>query len=526
MKKILIWILVFFIFLGNTFASYSILDFKFDDKDKREITRELAFVFLTELTLKELPSSYKYINLNFTDVKKDEKIYDSLQKLVYVDLLKNNNGPINKHKKINSYYFYLIFQKLSWIEILDKKTIGVLKNRNLMLWDLKLVKDIYNNFIHNDKSVEVEYKYNLDNFELADVNDENYLKFQILMDVYRTLLTWHYYNKSFSSSDLVYWAISWMAEATWDQFTTFFPPANNKDFYESLSWEFEWIWAYVEMEKPWILKIISPISWSPAEKAWLKWWDIIIKVEWKEITPKMTINQAVRLIKWPAWTKVVLTILRDEKQFDIEVIRDKITIKDVEYSILNDRFHYIKIRMFGEKVLNEFNKSIEEIKNNPNIKNIIIDLRNNPGGYLESVTSILNNFVPKWATTAVVKYKEWNKEYISNSDNILDINNYNVYILINSWSASASEIMVWTLKDYFPNIKVIWEKSYWKWSVQTIRSYVDWSSLKYTIANWYTWKTQKTIDKVWIKPDIEVILDTEKFKTWFDNQLDYILKNF
>ena len=151
-------------------------------------------------------------------------------------------------------------------------------------------------------------------------------------------------------------------------------------------------------------------------------------------------------------------------------------------------------------------------------------MRNNWGGYLNEVVSILDWIVPKGEATAQVDYinQEW--KYISKWLNKLDLNKYELVFLQNKGTASASEIMIWTVKDYFPNTKIVWEKSYWKWSVQTIREFFDGSSIKYTIAKWFTWKTKTWIDWVWIKPDYEVELNEKRLSEyWKDNQLEKAL---
>ena len=275
------------------------------------------------------------------------------------------------------------------------------------------------------------------------------------------------------------------------------------------------------MQTAWVLKIISPLDWSPAKAAWLKAWDVITKVDWKEITPEITLDVAVSYIKWQAWTKVKLTVLRDGKTFDIEITRAKVTIKDVEYKKINNETFYIQIKVFGDNVFTQFSESLQALNKETWIKKVVFDLRNNPGWYLDKVADMLSMFVEKWNPVAIVDSQDWENIYASSWYKTLNLNNYKVYILQNSWSASASEIMIWTLKDYFPDITLVWEKTYWKWSVQTIKSYIDWSSFKYTIAKWFTWKTKTWIDKVWIKPDVE--LKPDETKPTEDNQLNYIL---
>ncbi len=486
-----------------------------------ELDWGIVFKYIWDVLLKDIPESYKYIKLDYLDLKEGLESYKNVQKLVYANVLPNKKVKINFSSKVNSYYFFKIVSYITWFDFITEKNISILKSRNVKYSDLLMINEV---LLQDEQMTENQIKEQ-EYYSTLFQTPEEKKKFQIYMDVYNTLLKDYYNSYSVDKNKLIYSSIEWLAEWSDDKFTTFFPPTEAKDFEESLSWEFEWIWAYVDMEKPWELRIISPLSGSPAEKAWLKWWDIITKIDWFEITKTMTVNEAVAKIKWPTWTKVKLNILRDWQEIELEIIRAKIIIKDVEYKNLNNNFFYIQMRMFWDNVFKEFNNSLDELKKSW-LKKIIIDLRNNPWWYLDQVAEILSLFVKKWESTAVVKYKDSNEKYISYWYDKVDLGGYQVYILANSGTASASEIMIATLKDYFPNIKVIWEKTYWKWSVQTIKTYYDWSSFKYTIAKWFSGKNEIWIDKVWISPDIEVVLDTEKFKNWEDNQLNYILQNY
>lgn len=508
-KKI-IWIILLILILNTSFLSV----YWNNTLKNKELSREIIYRYIWEKILKEVPKSYKYIKLEFLDIKPNTKLYEALQKMVYVDIVSNKKININKNKYLWAYYFYNLINYLTWIKLTNQQNKQTLKSRNTSLDDLKIINSIINNI--NEKII-----YN-DIFSNVESNEE-YNKFQILLDVYNTLLNEHLDSEKLDKIKIIYSAIEWLSNWSQDQFTTFFPPVKSKWFSQDLNWEFEWIWAYIEMKKPWLLKIISPISWFPAEKSWLKWWDIITKINEIIIDEKMSIEDCVALIKWPAWTTVKLTILRNNEELEIEILRAKIILKDVEYKIIDNKFFYIKVRMFWNKVFGEFVNSIEELKKQTEIKKVIIDLRNNPGWYLDSAVNILSLFIQKKDPVVIVKYKDSESSYNSYWYDKLDLWNYEIYILANSGTASASEIMIWTLKDYFPNIQIIWEKTYWKWSVQTIKSYYDWSTLKYTIAKWFTWKNKIWIDWVWISPDTEIILDLEQFKDWKDNQLDYII---
>jgi len=161
-----------------------------------------------------------------------------------------------------------------------------------------------------------------------------------------------------------------------------------------------------------------------------------------------------------------------------------------------------------------------------NIKKIIFDVRNNPGWYLDEVSYMLSYFVPEWEATAIIEYTDSKKEFISRWYDLLDASKYELVFLQNGWSASASEIMVGTMKDYFPDMTIIGEKSFGKGSVQSLKNYYDGSTLKYTTAKWFTWKTKTGIDGVWITPDIEIEIDLERLKNaQYDNQLEWAKRN-
>lgn len=478
---------------------------------ENNLTRWNIFNFFWDNIWSKIPESYKYIKLNFTDIEENTELYDSLQKLVYLDLIKNVKIKINPDKNLDLYTFYKMSEKIFWLNIItltDKTKLlsEITKsedlNKMLDLVDLAKSAKKAQDLMENTKKSKVEQKK------------------QIFTDVYNTLLD-NYYDKSkIDEEKYVEWAIEWLTNSLNDKFSVYFPPTQSKDFLESLSWEYEWIWSYVDMETPWVLKIVSPIPWSPAEKAWLKWWDIVTKVDLKEVTKENSLAEVISWIKWPAWTKVKLTIKREDKIFDVDVERAKIIINDVDYKSLNDEVYYIQIKSFWDHVRADFKKALDELSTKKSVKKVILDLRNNWGWYLSEVADMLSYFVPLNQPTAYVKYINDDESYFSSWYNLVDFTKYRLIILENSWTASASEILIWTLKDYYPNATIIWEKSYGKWSVQTIKPYVDWSSLKYTIAKWFTWKTKTWIDKVGIKPDIELELNIEDFKKGTDNQLD------
>ena len=467
---------------------------------EKTITQEKLINDIADEVSGKIPKSYKYIKLNIRGVSSDSKIYSSLQKLVYLDLFPNKIFYFNKNKVLKNTEAEKIRVAIIW-----KKTTKEVKKV-----DLSFKKEVI--LLKTPEKVKINYR---------DSSKELKKKQKIFQSVYDTLLDSHYDKNNLTEIELLDWAIKWLAKGTGDKFTTYFPPLENKSFMETLDWKFEWIWSYVEMEKPWVLKIISPISGSPSEKAGIKWGDIITEVDWKKITEKVSLQEAISWIKGPKKTPVVLTVLRNKKIINITVIRDTIIIKNVEYKKINYKTFYIKLVNFWKNISWDFDEALVELEKNKWIKKIILDVRNNPGGYLSEVSKMLSHFVPKGKETVVVKYLKWNQNYYSTGKTIIDFDKYKIVILQNSGSASASEIFVWTIKDYFPKATVIWEKSYWKGSVQSVKPYSDGSSLKYTIAKWFTGKTQTWIDGVGIPVDIKLEFDFEKFKkTKIDNQLE------
>ncbi len=509
-KKNLSIILVFLFIIFNInileASSITIISKENFEKQKLEINVWEMLIFFGQMYKNKIPESYKYIDLQFTWIEKSSKIYSSLQKLVFVDIINNNSIRLNLDKKINAFAFYRFAEKNYKVNLIKDWEINKLKWRNAIFQDFENIKNrlqiTKSDFSLNKKWIKLNTKK------------------EIFADVYKTLLRWHYNRDNLDKNKMIEEAIKGLAKWTWDKFTTFFPAIDNKKFNEALTWEYEWIWSYVDMESPGVLKIVSPMPGSPSEKAWLKWGDIVTHVDEKKITEKNWLSEVVSWIKGPAWTKVVLTIKRWDEILILEVIRARIILTEIESKKLNPTTLYIKMKFFWPKISSEFRKSLEILKTDKNINKIIFDLRWNWWWYLDEVSSILSHFVPKWEATAIVKYHNSQTKYRSKGYNDIDFSKYKLVVLQNSWTASASEIFIWTLKDYFPKTTVIWEQSHWKGSVQTIKSYKDWSSLKYTVATWYTWKTKTWINKIWITPDI--VMEMEKY--WVEKSKDIQLQ--
>ena len=290
--------------------------------------------------------------------------------------------------------------------------------------------------------------------------------------------------------DMVYGAISGMVKSLGDPYSVFFNPEESKIFKSSIQGEFEGVGMEIGIRKE-ILTVVAPLKGSPAERAGISAGDKILKIDDK-ITPDLTVEEAVTLIRGPKGTKVKLTIARngDEESRVIEVERDviKIPIIDTETKKvvtqkgsekkeedLGDIF-VIRLYNFSENSPESFRSALREmiVKNR---SKLIIDLRNNPGGFLEAAVDIASWFLPQGKNLPMV-------------------------VLVNQGSASASEILAGALKDH-GKAKLIGEKTFGKGSVQEFLPLTADTSIKITVAKWLT-PNGYSISEGGLMPDIEL----------------------
>ena len=350
------------------------------------------------------------------------------------------------------------------------------------------------------------------NFKESDINvikvnseDLNLTKF---WETYKLLKDKYYSLEWVQKDDLVDWAIAWMVDAIWDKHSQFMNKTESKSFNDALSWDFEWIWAVVEKTPIWV-KIDRILKGSPAKRFWLKKNDIIISANWENVVG-LNIWEAVEKIKWPAWTHVILNILRqwEKSDFEIDVTRAKIKIPTVESKEFDDNKNiwYIALNMYWQNSSSEFKKLLDEFKDK---EWIIIDLRDNWGWYLTAAVEIVSNFIENEKEIVNVKWKNILHNTSYKSAGLSDKYKWKIVIIINWNSASASEITAWALRDYNKAI-LVWTKSYWKWSVQEPFRFSDGSQLKFTIAKWFT-PNGLNIDDNWIEPDIKIEFKKEDY---------------
>ncbi|PIR54642.1 hypothetical protein COU74_05125 [Candidatus Peregrinibacteria bacterium CG10_big_fil_rev_8_21_14_0_10_36_19] len=315
----------------------------------------------------------------------------------------------------------------------------------------------------------------------------------------------------------VYGAVKGLVDAYGDPYTAFMTPDESKSFSESLEGTLEGIGAELVVEDQ-MLTIVSPLRDSPAEKAGLLPGDIIYKIE-DEIASDMSLFDAITKIRGEKGTTVNLTIVREgvEKPFEVSIVRQNINIDSVTSEKLDGDIAYLSVNQFNDKTNEQFGAAISEmLLDEP--KGLIVDLRYNSGGYLDVAVEILSYLLDKGKDAVIIK--ERGKE-----DTILKTNgnpkllNVPLVVLINKGSASASEIVAGGIQDYKRGV-IMGTQSFGKGSVQEVESFSDGSSLRLTIAKWFTPKG-RTIDHVGLVPDIIVEQKESDKNKKADTQKEY-----
>ena len=335
----------------------------------------------------------------------------------------------------------------------------------------------------------------------------------------------YYDKKAINSQKLLNGAISGLVESLDDPYTVYLPPQQNTDFKQGLAGKFEGIGAELGMRGKQII-VVAPLDGSPAQKAGVEAGDAIMKVN-DQLTFGWTINQAIDKIRGPKGTDVTLSVIHKdaEKLSDIKISRDTITVKSVvvwtkklkDISEINSKklgngdavVTYIRLSQFGDNTNQEWvgiaNSVALDVKKGGNYKGIILDLRNNPGGYLSDAVFIASEFLPR-GTVVIQEDGRGNRNNLNVSRNGL-LHDVPLIILINKGSASASEIVAGAMRDH-KRASLVGETSSGKGTIQQAEDLGGGAGLHVTVAKWLTpngvWVHQKGLT-----PDIEVAFDTK-----------------
>ena len=335
------------------------------------------------------------------------------------------------------------------------------------------------------------------------------LEFSLFWRVWETLETKYFDKDKLIPSKMIYGAIKGMVAAVGDPYTVFLPPSENKVVQEDLQGSFEGVGIQIGF-KGTQLAVISPLPDSPAEKAGARAGDFIIGIrdEGKGIdrgTGGISLPEAVQAIRGPAGSTVTLTLLREDsvEPIEIDIIRASIEVPSVTLSLVgeNENIAHVKILKFSGETLDEWEEVVIELLKNPEVAGIIMDVRNNPGGFLQGAVDLASEFLDTGALVVIEDSSDGSFEEFK-VERIGRFKNQKVVILINGGSASASEIFAGALRDN-EKIQLIGQTSFGKGTIQEPQQVDNGAGLHVTIARWLT-PSGFWVDEGGLVPDVEV----------------------
>ncbi|HLL60619.1 MAG TPA: S41 family peptidase [Candidatus Nitrosocosmicus sp.] len=353
----------------------------------------------------------------------------------------------------------------------------------------------------------------------SNSNPKN-IDFSLFWDTWNRLEEKYVDKEKIDPKKMYYGAIKGMVASVDDPYTFFLTPDENKQSKADLGGKFEGIGAQLGLKNNAII-IVAPIKNSPAEKAGVRPGDIILKVDGDD-SQGWTLNEAVNRIRGDKGTKVKLTLLRDKKEVNVEITRQQIYVAPVEIAYENN-VAILKVNKFGDDTNSDWTKAVTDVEskwNNKEIKGLILDLRGNPGGYLQSAVYLSSEFLPYGKLIVRQEYTNGDKEDYTVERNGR-LQNIPLVILIDEGSASASEIVAGALRDH-KKATLIGEKSFGKGSIQEAIDLSKGAGLHVTIAKWIL-PGGDWINKKGIEPNIKITNEIKEGNTMTrqdDKQLD------
>lgn len=309
------------------------------------------------------------------------------------------------------------------------------------------------------------------------------------------------YVDDVDAEELIHNAIRGMV-GNLDPHSSFMPPEAFDDLRDDTKGEFSGIGIVITMKDS-ILTVVSPIEGTPAYKAGIQAGDIIVKID-DQSTKDMALWEAVSKMRGPRHKAVTITVIRDGEaaplEFDLK--RDMIPMTSARSAVLSPGYGYLRITNFRMNTLEDVEAQLKKLENNENdLKGLVIDLRDNPGGLLDQAIKICDLFLDKGLIVSIKgRQRENTQEFNAYPDS--EAREYPIVVLINGGSASASEIVAGALQDHHRAL-ILGTPSFGKGSVQTVRPLKDGFGIKYTIARYYT-PSGRSIQAKGIVPDIEV----------------------
>ncbi|MBU1032381.1 MAG: S41 family peptidase [Patescibacteria group bacterium] len=340
------------------------------------------------------------------------------------------------------------------------------------------------------------------------------------------ILNTRFYKQPLDEETLLYGAMAGLTRAAGDPYTVFFEPAIAKEFSQALDGKFEGIGAEIGIKNEQLM-IIAPLANTPAARSGLLSGDAILMIG-ATSTEGMSTDEAVSLIRGKKGTTVVLSIgrikitkgddgkeKREASQMEVAIVRDTIVVPSVNTELLDDNIAVIEITHFNSDTTKEFSKAVDQALAK-DTKGVILDLRNNPGGYLDRATAVAGEWVGDDLVVIERRRGEKFDEYHGTGKGRLK--DMPTVVLVNEGSASASEIVAGALQDY-EIATLVGKKTFGKGSVQDYSELVNGTAVKITVAEWLTPK-ERFINEIGIDPDIFVDMTEEDYAEERDPQLD------
>ena len=329
------------------------------------------------------------------------------------------------------------------------------------------------------------------------------------------------YVEEVDGEDLTIKAIEGMLHGL-DPYSAYLSPERYRDLEIGTSGEFGGVGMEVTTQNG-FLKVITPFEGGPAEKAGIKPKDLIIEIEGKT-TKGMVVQEAVKLLRGPKGSSVNITIERkgESNPIKITLIRDKITIKSVKKKLIDNEIGYIKLSQFQEDSSQELRTALLELEsqNDKDLRGVILDLRNNPGGLLGEAIEVVDEFVDQGLIVSVRgRSKEQTREFYATKNG--NFQQYPIVVIVNEGSASASEVVAEALQDS-KRATILGTNTFGKGSVQTIIRLEDGSGLKLTTAKFYA-PSGRSISEVGVTPDV-IVENTNAKDKQLETAVD-LLKN-
>lgn len=345
-------------------------------------------------------------------------------------------------------------------------------------------------------------------FDVAKVNtnktEVSYSKtkkgFDSLYETYDTIMSEYY--KDVDSDKLIEGAINGMLESLDDEHTMYFDKKSREEFDSELSGNYYGIGAQIQLTSDKTIKITKVFDDSPAKKAGLKEEDVFVSVDGTSVKGKSA-TEVANMLKSDSVKTSTIVVKRNDKELTFKVTKENITLFSVSSEMLDNNgknVGYLSVSIFGQKTYSQFKDALTKLEKQ-DMDSLIIDLRGNTGGYLSTVTNMLEEFIDKGNIIYQIQSSSGVKQYktVKASEK-----KYKIVVLIDGGSASASEIMSAAMKEVY-GATLVGQTTYGKGTVQTTKNLSNGSMIKYTIEKWLT-PSGKNIDKEGIKPDYEVEL--------------------